>query len=344
MINPISGMRRPFDVDYDLGVDSQESAARAQKSVDDYYELLSRADMQAGDSLDSYLDNVIATKADLAREDYIYSDSTEEATEDFFNNIGNIDTIHELQELGVDPEWQVDNSANLSNTLLANIIDTVIYSKLLHDKFPLGTTRFFLRPKLPGKGVADARTAKLMPLHERRQAIDFELSFYRLGQLKYKVDVRFNMHRNTVRMWVDRVEVSTIQFSIKNGVVGMAKGKLFNRAFLLKIQPLSERKNAARYVIGSWRTEKIVSSNNLEDGVWHHKIHKEQKKFRNKINQFENSRDENLVLQSVKIGEDQCMMLYRFAPGLIFPIFASGVIVNRNPEPTPIYLGTTQLL
>jgi hypothetical protein len=140
-------------------------------------------------------------------------------------------------------------------------------------------------------------------------------------------------------MWVEGKEVSTIKFRLEKGVVRSAKGRLFNHAFSLQIRTISHRKNIARYYIGAWKTEQVTSSHNLEDGVWRNKITGGSKTFKNKIKQFENSTNENLVIQSIQIGEDDCMMRYRFAPGLIFPLFASGVIINRNPEPAPIYLG-----
>ena len=288
---------------------------------------LFRADSEAGDSLDSYLDNMFAMKAgNIVKDGSQYQETLEEVMAAFFSKIFNVVEMMETEPLFKQNDWSLNPSnEDVANLVHSNIVELILYSELLNDTLPLGLIKFCL---IPDKSYRKSNWIKL------------GLSFYKFNTRIRHYDIYYNLKTGDIEVYCDGKKESVLQLYCKKGKIRQVSGSFNKKALMLKISERKSRSDFERAVLGNWSSSRIVNHLNMEDGIWTKRLTGEQKRFSAKYKVFQDRKKNFLVQKKIVLGEDQIFVSYQFKSKIPIPIGASGVIRNEKvPKSPPIPLG-----
>ena len=278
---------------------------------------LFRAEAESSDALDSFLDNMVASKGPLSKDRCMYEQGLEEIMGYFFEKIFNIYNVLELEPLFERHNCVLICSQKYkSNWVCSNIIDLIIYDHLLNDDFPLGYIKF----SLVLQDISDIKVC-------------LKLDFYKGHKSFINYEIIYNFKENRIFLKSNLKTKDIIRVIVnKDGMSGM-HGTLNRREITIKIlKTKSEFEELLE--LYPWKSNRVLNHHHIEDGNFVNSKSMKQKHLNVQYQVRENGK-RHFVFKKVNLGEDHYVGSYIFRDDIPIPLNGCGVIKNKEALKQP---------
>lgn len=285
----------------------------SQKLSDEQVMNLLRAEAQSGDALDSFLDNILATKGYLSKDTSMYSKTSEDVMNETLNKIYNICEISPIDFLLQKGDSYVIPAKDYQpNWVCSNFVDLIAYESLLNDDFPLGYIKF-----------------SFIMTHYFNKKLDFTLTFYQHKRIIKTYTITYDLNKNIVEINNNHSK-DTLSCAMTHRVIHILKGHIQGRKVKMKIYYDKNQMYEEKLSIEPWESSRILNKNHQEYGHFVNNKTYVNKPLHMTYDVRRTNDNQVLVFKKVNVGEDQFKVSYVFKETFPVPIMASGIIINRR--------------